>query len=120
MHLHEKSVFLKLPYKAVRGRPCISILKGRLAVLFINPIETHSGKEKNVLQGRILEYFLSFAKVHEIMARITYAESHLCIYMRMKRNGSVVYCLNRDRGPLVRDSPASLRCVLVQDTFILA
>ena len=35
-------------------------------------------------------------------------------------SGSVVECLTRGRWPPVRASPASLRCVLEQDTLILA
>ena len=35
-------------------------------------------------------------------------------------SGSVVECLTRDEGLRVRASPASLHCVLEQDTFILA
>ena len=35
-------------------------------------------------------------------------------------SGSVVECLTQDRWPPVRASPASLRCVLEQDTLILA
>ena len=37
----------------------------------------------------------------------------------MLGSGSVVECLTRDRGPRVRASPASLRCVLEQYTLIL-
>ena len=38
-----------------------------------------------------------------------------------ERSGSVVECLTRDRGAAgVRASPASLCCVLEQDTLILA
>ena len=35
-------------------------------------------------------------------------------------SGSVVECLARDPGPRARASPASLCCVIEQDTFILA
>ena len=37
-----------------------------------------------------------------------------------KGSGSVVECLTGDKGPGVGASPASLCCVLEQDTLILA
>ena len=38
----------------------------------------------------------------------------------MESSGPVVECLSRDRGVAGRASPASLCCVLEQDTLVLA
>ena len=38
----------------------------------------------------------------------------------MEHSGSLVECLTRDRGAAGLSSPASLPCVLAQDTLILA
>ena len=43
-----------------------------------------------------------------------------CKPQRWGRNGSVIECLTQDRGAPVQASPASMRCVLEQDTLILA
>ena len=47
-----------------------------------------------------------------------------CLYMVGipigEGSGSVVECLSRDYGLRVQDSPASLHCILEQETFIFA
>ena len=43
-----------------------------------------------------------------------------CKPQKLEGNGLVVECLTQDRGTPVLASPASLRCVLEQDTLILA
>ena len=91
--------------------------KTSLGYKIISEFHDHLLNLLNSKKPPILSFFFLNQLINSIIIRNSYVRSSM---NSRERSSSVVECLTPDQGLRARASPASLHCVIEQDTLILA